>query len=142
MTFICEYKMKAFKSIIIAVILLVIVYLFTVKEVYDVNESYVHPSSHPTRYKTLGNQYTNPLFSPCLASRCSGGPYMMTGNPYLQQVCESVPNADLAQLACGKAFRGGRPVQFDYTPLSDWQWTNERCQPPSLSSSALCPLGC
>lgn len=140
MTFIWEYKMKAFKSIIIVAILLVIVYLFSVKELY-VAEAYVQPSSYPTSYTTLGRQYTNPLFSPCLASRCSGGPYMMTGNPYLQAVCESVPNADLAQLACGKAFRG-RPVPFDYTPLSDWQWTNQRCQPPSLSTSALCPLGC
>lgn len=125
--------MEVFKSIIIIVILVAIIYIFTIRE------SYVQTTPYPTRYKTLGMQYTNPLFSPCIAKRCSGGPYMMTGNPYLQQVCQSVPNFKLAQVACGKAFNG-KPVHFDYTPLSDWKWENDRCNAPPTSS--LCSLGC
>lgn len=116
--------MKVFKSIIIIVILSVIAYMLSANK----EESYV-----PTRYKTLGTQYTNPLFSPCIAKRCSGGPYMMTGNPHLQEICQNIPNYKLAQIACGKAFNG-KPVHFDYTPLSDWKWENERCNAPIASS--------
>jgi hypothetical protein len=125
--------METFSSIILIVILIATVYILTI---LAIKETYVQATPH---YKTLGSEYTNPLFSPCIAKRCSGGPYMFTGNPYLQQVCQSIPNYSMAQIACGKAFNG-KPVHFDYTPLSDWNWSNEMCDAPR--SKVLCPLGC
>ncbi|MGL5962305.1 MAG: hypothetical protein ACRCZ0_10190 [Cetobacterium sp.] len=71
---------------------------------------------------------------------------MYTSNPYLQAICQGsgyptgsagIPNDELAQVACGKAFHG-RPVHFDYTSLSDGAWDNALCNTPS--SSSLCVL--
>lgn len=126
--------METLNSIIIIMILLLIIYMlfFTNK-----SETYTQ-TLYPTSYKRSGSEYTNPLFSPCIAKRCSGGPYMFTGNPHLQQICQSVPNHKLAQIACGKAF-SGKPVHFNYTPLSDWKWENQQCNEPP--ESVMCSLG-
>lgn len=88
-------------------------------------------------YARLGGGYNTQLFSPTISKRCAGGPYMYTSNPYLQAICQGIPNDELAQVACGKAFHG-RPVHFDYTSLSDGAWDNALCNTPS--SSSLCVL--
>ena len=88
-------------------------------------------------YARLGGGYNTQLFSPTISKRCAGGPYMYTSNPYLQAICQGIPNDELAQVACGKAFHG-RPVHFDYTSLSDGAWDNALCNTPL--SSSLCVL--
>lgn len=92
---------------------------------------------YPTSYQTLGTQYGNPLFSPCLNKRCAGGPYMYTNNPYLQAACNSLSGKDLAQTACGKGFYG-KPVHFEYSSLSNGAWSNALCN--TSSPGALCAL--
>lgn len=89
-------------------------------------------------YYRLGDAYGGtPLFSPCLAKRCAGGPYMYTNNPYLQALCQGTTNAKLAQCACGKGFKG-KPIKFDYSNLSNGAWTNALCNTPDATS--LCVL--
>jgi len=87
------------------------------------NEGYSGPSSN---YAQLGGGYNTQLFSPCVAKRCAGGPYMYTSNPYLQAVCQGVTNSELASVSCGRAFQG-RPVRFDYSSLSNGAWDNALC---------------
>jgi len=89
-------------------------------------------------YAKLGGGYNTQLFSPCVSKRCAGGPYMFTSDPYMQALCQGVTNSDLAQMACGKAFNGGRPVRFDYTSLSNGAWDNALCN--ASSPSSLCTL--
>jgi hypothetical protein len=106
---------------------------------FSTSESYLNDrgiySGFP--YARLGGGYNTQLFSPTISKRCAGGPYMYTSNPYLQAICQGIPNDELAQVACGKAFHG-RPVHFDYTSLSDGAWDNALCNTPS--SSSLCVL--
>jgi hypothetical protein len=118
---------------------------------YQRKESYVdsdHGIYSGFPYARLGGGYNTQLFSPTISKRCAGGPYMYTSNPYLQAVCQGsdfnsgrasrgIPNDELAQVACGKAFHG-RPVHFDYTSLSDGAWDNALCNTPL--SSSLCVL--
>lgn len=100
-------------------------------------ESYLGSIYSGFPYARLGGGYNTQLFSPTISKRCAGGPYMYTSNPYLQAICQGMPNEELAQVACGKAFHG-RPVHFDYTSLSDGAWDNALCNTPL--STSLCVL--
>lgn len=57
------------------------------------------------------------------AKKCAPGPYMRSSNPALQKLCENVTKEEIAQFACGKGF-SGRPVHWEYTPMSDAKWNN------------------
>lgn len=69
-------------------------------------------------YARLGDSYNSQLFSPCLAKRCAGGPYMYSSNPYLQSVCQGVTNEEIGKVACGTGFHG-KPTRFDYSGLGE-----------------------
>ena len=119
------------KIILIIIVIVIIVAIFSMRQS---SEGF----GYPTSYEKLGCGYNSPLFSPMVAKRCSGGPYMYTSNPYLKAVCEGVSNSELAQVSCGKAFHG-RPVHFQYSQLSDGAWSNALCNCSSKPTS-LCTL--
>lgn len=63
---------------------------------------------------------------------CQGFPYMQTSDPQLFSVCSkllSTPkgNAEFAKYNCTESGFGGAPVHFEFTPLSNDKWENERC---------------
>lgn len=96
-------------------------------------------------YAQLGKSYNPQLFSPCLAKRCAGGPYMYSSNPYLQALCQGVSNEELAQAACGTGFQGKPAQKLDYSAigacarnLQHGAWSNALCDTPSTTS--LCVL--
>lgn len=60
------------------------------------------------------------------AKKCAGGPYMYSSDKKLQEECSKITNEEMAQVACGQGFHG-RPDHFDFTPLSNSKWENERC---------------
>jgi hypothetical protein len=122
-----DYKILAVVAIVLMISLLYM----------NVRERFGTISPYPTRYRTLGNQYGNPLFSPCINKRCAGGPYMYTNNPYLQAACKTLTGHDLAQTACGKAFHG-KPIHFEYSTLSNGAWSNTLCN--TITPGALCAL--
>ena len=122
--------MELLISIIVVAVIIGMVYLIPIEEPYE--------TGYPTHYKTLGTRYTNPLFTPCLAKRCSGGPYMFSDNPRLRTACAGISSHDMAQCACGKGFKG-KPVHFDYTPISDAKWSNEMCD--ADIPQTICNLG-
>lgn len=94
-------------------------------------------NQYPSSYSTLSCQYKHPLFTPCIAKRCALGPYMYSGDPTLERECQNVSNYDMAQVACGKAFKG-RPVHFEYTAISDDSWRNKLCN--TATEHSLCVL--
>lgn len=91
--------------------------------------------SYPTGYKTLGTQYGNPLFSPCINKRCAGGPYMYTNNPYLQAACNSISPYEMDKTTYGP---GLKPAEFDYSVLSNGAWSNTLCN--TQNQASLCAL--
>lgn len=101
-------------------------------------QPYVRPNVDRSVAAQRVGSYNTQLFSPTIAKKCAGGPYMYTSNPYLQVICQGISNDELAQVACGKAFHG-RPVHFDYTSISDDAWDNNALCNTPLSSS-LCVL--
>ena len=89
-------------------------------------------------YRTLATQYDNPLFSPCISKRCSGGPYMFTNNPYMQSACASMDPGCLACKECMAPGYSGKVVNFEYSQLSDGCWGNTRCN--TTTPTSLCVL--
>ena len=57
---------------------------------------------------------------------CDGGPYMWSSSPEKQALCSKFTKNDLSRYNCPVGFHG-RPVWWDYTPESNNQWKNERC---------------
>jgi hypothetical protein len=103
-------------------------------------DGYTDLSSH---YARLGDGYNSQLFSPCVSKRCSGGPYMYTDNPYLQSVCATESSAQCA--SCGRGFKHGPPVKFEYSNLSNGAWDNVLCNKSTGScglphTTSLCVL--
>jgi len=58
--------------------------------------------------------------------KCQGGPYMYSSDPELTEKCSKYSNEELAQYNCPSGYNG-RPVHFDYTPMSDSLWENKMC---------------
>jgi hypothetical protein len=66
------------------------------------------------------------------AKLCQGGEYMHQSNPRREK-CEnllSTPEGrkEYAEYDCLNPALIGRPVHFEYTPLSNDMWQNERCE--------------
>ena len=89
-------------------------------------------------FRTLSTQYSNPLFSPCVSKRCAGGPYMFSSDPYMQAMCASMDPGCLSCKECTRAGYNGKPVQFEYSQLSNGCWGNSMCN--TKPSSSLCVL--
>jgi hypothetical protein len=136
--FFCTRKMKSKIGLIFSIVIVLVLVIYMVAMTSESFMSEGGPQPSP-RYATLENQYMAPLFAPCLAKRCAGGPYMFSSNPKLAQACQNISNFDMAQVACGKGFIG-RPVHFEYTPLSDDKWTNAQCRDGSSANGSLCVL--
>jgi hypothetical protein len=82
-------------------------------------------------------QADNFYFQVTPAKMCQGFPYMQTSDPELYNFCSkmlSTPNGVNAydMVNCSTPGFVGRPVHFQYTPESDANWSNQRCNPPHL----------
>lgn len=96
------------------------------------------PAESYAEYRTLATQYDNPLFAPCIGKRCAGGPYMFTGDPYMQAMCASMDQDCLSCKECTRAGYNGKPVQFEYSALSNGCWGNSQCN--TKDPTSLCVL--
>jgi hypothetical protein len=73
------------------------------------------------------------------AKRCLGGAYMHQGSSPEAKMCQEMMASEdgrcqLAQLNCGTGFIGQGRRPFEYTPLSDDNYQNRRCDAtPSCS---------
>ena len=75
------------------------------------------------------------LFEVTPAKRCCGGIWKMGDpNSKLYKYCSDPDNKmEIAQVCCGAGF-SGRPVHWEYTPESNADWANTRCQNFSYDS--------
>lgn len=60
------------------------------------------------------------------AKQCCLGPYMTTSNPEKEKMCSKVTKDEKSKSCCSRGYNG-RPISFEYTPLSNSNWENERC---------------
>lgn len=65
---------------------------------------------------------------------CQGGPYMWQGNSKTSKMCRKMAETSTGQKEinrydCGVGFMGLPEHHFDYTPISNDDWKNERCAP-------------
>jgi hypothetical protein len=65
------------------------------------------------------------------AKLCEGGPYMHQSGPN-KEMCEKLMSTPTGRVEydeynCVNPAFNGRPVHFEYTPLSNGNWQNERC---------------
>ena len=56
---------------------------------------------------------------------CDGGPYMWSEKN--AKMCSELSNDKYYKYNCQGGLYNGRPVNFEYTPLSDDEWENSRC---------------
>ena len=95
-------------------------------------------------YKLSQNNGENFSFQVSGPKLCQGYPYMQSSaSPELQKYCHhlmSTPEGqhEYAQMNCGNGFHG-RPVHWSYTPESDHNWENTRCDSP-LNANEPCVL--
>ena len=78
--------------------------------------------------KDLGTANQSFHFEVSPLKRCCGGPYMYTGDAELGKFCASMTGCQKQNNCCGKGFVGA-PKRFEYTPESNSEWKNERCNP-------------
>jgi hypothetical protein len=67
-----------------------------------------------------------------LAAQCKGGPYFWGGDSELSKRCQELASTsegrcDLSGYNCPKGYIGQPRQPFYYTPISDDNWKNERC---------------
>jgi len=73
------------------------------------------------------------------AKQCQGGPYMhQSGETH--EMCKEFMSTQEGQdqycmYNCGLHGFNGRPVHFEYTPLSDSNWNNTTCEKPILGNN-------
>lgn len=58
--------------------------------------------------------------------KCMQGPYML--NEEDRKYCNTVPPSELCQYGCSNPFMGRPYPKFEYTPLSDGNWSNQTCK--------------
>jgi hypothetical protein len=68
------------------------------------------------------------------AARCRGGPYMWQGDSETAKMCRKMAESpegrcQIASYNCPTGYNGVPRLPFVYTPLSNDQWKNERCEP-------------
>ena len=67
------------------------------------------------------------LLSITPAKLCMGGDYMYSGNSWRSKMCRELLQTNHTPYGCCKGYNGQRAQSFVYTPLSNSQWKNERC---------------
>lgn len=68
---------------------------------------------------------------------CQGGPYMYSSNPEKLKYCQSLSPDDYYRYNCPCGY-SGRPVVYEYTPLSDDKWQNNiNCNPSKEELNAV-----
>jgi len=56
---------------------------------------------------------------------CRGYPHLTASNKELHQYCKDMGQEEREKYVCGNGYKGV-PINFEYTPLSNGNWTNER----------------
>lgn len=76
-------------------------------------------------------------FSITPAKKCMGGWYLHQGNSPEAKMCQEMANTpegldEINRYSCGSGEFIGMPAHgFNYTPLSNSQWNNDRCKKPA-----------
>lgn len=68
----------------------------------------------------------SPLFEVTPSKKCEGGPYTYSSNDEIQKICSDISQDEINKVSCQPGYNG-RPIHFEFTPLSDDKWTNKRC---------------
>ena len=73
------------------------------------------------------------LYQTTPAKKCSLGPYTWQGDSETAKMCRELAStpegrAEIAKYQCGKGYVGQPGGEFVYTPDSDAEWQNARCQ--------------
>jgi len=66
------------------------------------------------------------LFEVTPSKKCEGGPYTYSSNDEIQKICSDISQDEINKVSCQPGYNG-RPIHFEFTPLSDDKWTNKRC---------------
>jgi len=94
-------------------------------------------------YKTLESVWSNnptDNFQVTPAKLCEGGTYMTNGGPN-EKMCQKMwstkdGKSEISKYNCVEGKYNGRPVHFEFTPMSSPLWRNEMCNPPILSKNS------
>ena len=68
------------------------------------------------------------------AKRCSGGPYMNQGNSQRAKACRELAltqegRNEIGRYECAVGYNGMPGKRFEFTPISNSEYKNERCMP-------------
>lgn len=55
---------------------------------------------------------------------CDGGPYMYSSNPEKAKYCSTLTPQQYSAFNCPCGMYHGRPVHYEYTPMSNDKWEN------------------
>jgi hypothetical protein len=61
--------------------------------------------------------------------RCNNWDYLTTSDPELRAYCQGLSSAEISQYVCPAGYNGA-PVHFEYTPETDAEYRNQRCNQP------------
>lgn len=63
---------------------------------------------------------------------------MFSSNPYMKAMCDSMDPECMSCKECTRAGYNGKPVQFEYSSLSNGCWDNAMCN--TKTPTSLCVL--
>ena len=85
------------------------------------------------------------LFEVSKPKLCQGGPYMRQGADQkdLREYCDGLLSSpegrrEYAQMNCTQPGYVGRPITFNYTPMSNQNWENTMCDRAPTAKEELC----
>jgi hypothetical protein len=73
-------------------------------------------------YKTPETYYNTPLFSVTPAKKCCEGNYLLSMAE--REECNKMTFKECTSNCCGKGYVG-RPILFEYSTMSDHNWSNQ-----------------
>ena len=103
-------------------VLLYVIIFITVSLFVFIIYNNVNKSKDMFEYDSIKLDKNNKLLHITDAKKCCGGAFLNDEN------CKNVSKKDLGCVCCNrKDGYVGRPVHFEFTPLSDNNWKNPRC---------------
>lgn len=111
---------KIYQSILYYIIIIIIVILifFMTLNLFKSRKEKIDSFE----YNSIKLDKDNKLLHITPAKRCEGGAFLNDTD------CKNVSKKELDCFSCGEKGIIGRPVHFEYTPLSDNNWKNPRCK--------------
>ena len=140
-TYTCNLSTNKYKFMLFIEAIIIALSAFCVSKIMNICPSGEHYDATYQKFgKFLGDKNdSNSLsngFTISQGKLCRGGDYFQQGDSPRAKMCQEMSksnNEEINRYDCGPGFVGMPSHKFEYTPISNNQWNNSRCNEPASS---------